>query len=558
MRKLLAGLILLAFIAGCSTEPQMDMRVVAKAGDIEFTLYDLDCYMIRMNYKDSNDELSKKTDFLQQHLDKLITANAGVKIGLLDSIEVDSSQVERILYEILYKQEVTDKLDVTPTKVKAFWDKFGGEVHIAQIFVSSKVLADSLANVLQQSPGKFDEFVGLYSEDNTKELNNGDLGSRRVTDIPDEIRDGIFALKPGEISKPLKSNMGYHITKLLDRSKNAPADYETEKGDYRMLYTIDMRSRLQQAYGDYLKKKLHYKFDEDNYRKIADKALAIRAEKGDPSQPLSFFISPEDLTAEESKLPIVEADNYSYSAGDFVGELKKFYRRDGVNFDNIGMGQTALDFLIVPRLMSAYGKKIGLQNSPRFKRQYRDALLGTIYFTMQKDYILDTVDVTDQEIEARYEQRKNDYWEEEQIKAAEILSNTEDEAKEVMRQLKSGIPFEELVKNTVRPGFDKTNGNLGYCSERRFPIVYNAGKNKKAGEYAGPFLYDDKWAVIKITDIKPKRLKPLSEVKSQVKTFIMGGKKYEVYNKWLDEQKKTIDNYIDYDLLKSTLKTKDS
>ena len=38
----IAGMIIIAVIAGCSNQPKMDMRVVAKAGDLEFTLYDLE------------------------------------------------------------------------------------------------------------------------------------------------------------------------------------------------------------------------------------------------------------------------------------------------------------------------------------------------------------------------------------------------------------------------------------------------------------------------------------------------------------------------------------
>ena len=559
MKKLLAGLIAIIVIAGCSKQPQMDMRVVAKAGDLEFTLYDLDCNMIRMNYKDSEDEYKKKTNFLEQHLDKLITSDAGVKLGLLDSVEVDSSQTERVLYEILYKQEVTDKMNVTPKDVRKFWDQYGGEVHVAQIVVSDEKLADSLYNELVKDPDKFDEFVARYSEDATKETNNGDLGWRRVTNVPDEIRDGIFSLKPGQISRPLKSDIGYHITKMIDIRKHEPENYDSEKGDYRMVYSIYMRDKLQKRFGDYIKNKLHYKFNEDNCKLVADKALANRKDHGDQSQPLSDFIGPDDLTQEESQLPIAQADNYTYTAGEFASELHKFYRHEGVNFDNVAVAQSALDFLITPRLMAEYGKKLGLQNDPRFQRQYRDTELGSVYYMMQKDYILDTVDVTEQEIEDRYNERKKfDYMDEEQIKASEILSNTEKEAKEVLRKLKSGVPFEELVKNTVRPGFDKTDGNLGYCSARRFVPVYNAAKGKKIGQYAGPFEFDEKWAVVKITDIKPERQKPLSEVKGQIRSFIMGGKKYDIYNKWLEEQKKKVENFIDYDLVRSTLKTKDS
>jgi hypothetical protein len=124
-----------------------------------------------------------------------------------------------------------------------------------------------------------------------------------------------------------------------------------------------------------------------------------------------------------------------------------------------------------------------------------------------------------------------------------------------MRQLKNGTPFAQLVEKTVRPDFAAGGGNFGYCSEKRFPLVYNAVKGKKKGEYAGPVAYEGKWAVFMVTDVKPAHTKPLSEVAGSVKTQLLGGKKYNVNQNWLEAQKKKVTFFIDFDFIKQNLET---
>jgi peptidyl-prolyl cis-trans isomerase C len=555
MKKMLFGLLLVIFAAGCSSKPEMDNRVVARVGDINVTVFDMDYNLIRFNYKDPDDEWFKKEDFIKQHVDKLLIADAGVKIGLRDSVEVDSSQIVRILYELVYKKEITDKLNINEKDVRRFWEKYGGEIHLAQIVVSSKSLADSLSKVLQSEPGKFNEFVTQFSEEAITRERGGDLGWLRVTDTPDELRETAFSLKPGQISSAVKSPFGWHVLMLLDKRKHSDEDYETEKGNYRVTYSIYKRDELQQALVKSLEKRFHYEVFEDSIRVLADKALKAREAAGGSNQALSSFIKAEDLTPEESKMVIARADNYQYTGSEFIREMNRFLGRDGVNFDNIEVARKTLSYLLAYRLMYLYGKESGLENTPEFKRRYEETVLGLIYNKMQRDYILDTVTVTDEDLKEGYKTRLFKYEVPEQIKVAEILSETEAEADEISRQLKNGVPFSRLVEKTVRPGFAATGGNLGYCSTKRFPVVYEAVKGKKKGSYSEPTAYEGKWAVFMVTGYKPAYTKPLSEVESSLKTEILANKKYTVNQNWLDMQKKKVECFIDFDFIKNNLET---
>ncbi|MCP4582800.1 MAG: hypothetical protein GY839_14415 [candidate division Zixibacteria bacterium] len=556
MKKLLLGLILLiVLIAGCSSQSDMDMRIVVKAGDVEFTMYDMECYLARFSYKDPDDEWFKKQDFLNQHLEKLLIVNEGMKYGLLDSVEVDSTQVSRILYEVVYKREITDKISITDDGLHRFWEKFGGEVHVAQILLSSESLADSVSTVLKEEPDRFVEMVATYSEEEVTREREGDLGWRRMSHIPDELIDSVFALQPGEISSSIKSPYGYHIIKFSERRKYTEVDFESEKGEYRLLMYKYQRSNLLTAYGEFLQKELNFEFFEDSWQTLVDKALVLREAKFSPDNPLSYCIGEDDLTEDEAQMVIVRTDGYDYTVKTFIKDMKRAFRREGLHFDKLPQARKAIDQLIVHRMMSHYGEATGLEDSPQFKRQYEDTRYGLLYRKFEIEYILDTVTISDEEIKQHYEKRLFSYEIPEQIKASEISVTTKDEAREILKQLRNGVPWSTMVKKTIRPGFAKTDGNLGYCSEKKYRPIYNASKGLKVGKYGGPVEWEGNWSVFRVDAREPKRVQPFAEVAGQIRTQQLGAKKYTVLHDWFDEQKKHVEHFLDSALVKENLET---
>lgn len=557
MRKFIWPLVLIIFIGGCAKQKpeEMDLRIVAKAGDVEFTMYLLDTYMIRMNYADPDDELYKKTDFLEQQLDKLILADDGIKRGLLDSVEVDSSQVSRILYEMVYKRRIADNLNFKDKDVKKFWEKYGGEVHLAQIMVLDIDLADSLADVLDREPEKFAELAEEFSQDDVTKANGGDLGWRRVNHIPDELREPVFSLKQDEISQPVYSSFGIHLIKMIERRKHTEQDFKIETSNYRQAYSAFLRDKLEQEFFKSIKDDMNYRIFWEPIQVIIDKALKNREEKYTPQTPLSNCISANDLTVDEKESIVASIDGFDYRGEMFLNELKRNTRREGINFDKKQVTEKLLSRLMLYRMMSEYGRKIGLMNMPEYAHQYEHTKVGLVFSKMQSEYLLDTVFVTDEEVRERYEKSKRNYEEPEQIKCSEIFVETEEEAQAILDQLRKGVSFSQLVKKTVRPGFAETGGNLGFCSERRFRPVYEAARGKKVGQYAGPINWDGKWAVIRINEKRPKHIKPLSEVENEIRTMTLGSKKYTVFHDYVDSLKKNIEYFIDEDLIKDNLIT---
>ena len=68
-------------------------------------------------------------------------------------------------------------------------------------------------------------------------------------------------------------------------------------------------------------------------------------------------------------------------------------------------------------------------------------------------------------------------------------------------------------------------------------------------------FFDGNWAVIKVLDIKPGRLEPLSEVEPVIRSQMLAENKFSVLHRWLEKRKQKVTNYIDSSLVKANLIT---
>ncbi|GIV17700.1 MAG: peptidylprolyl isomerase [Armatimonadota bacterium] len=94
----------------------------------------------------------------------------------------------------------------------------------------------------------FAEAAKEYSDDRSNKDKGGDLGAFARGMMVPEFEKAVFALKPGEISEPVKTPYGWHIIKVEKLGKDIPA---VEKA---RLTQVIVRQRMAQYYQDLLKK----------------------------------------------------------------------------------------------------------------------------------------------------------------------------------------------------------------------------------------------------------------------------------------------------------------
>jgi len=77
----------------------------------------------------------------------------------------------------------------------------------------------------------FAKLTAEYSEDEATKLRGGDLGYFSATRMPPDFVEATLKLHPGEMSKPIRTRLGFHLLKLIDVQGPRQKTFEEARGD---------------------------------------------------------------------------------------------------------------------------------------------------------------------------------------------------------------------------------------------------------------------------------------------------------------------------------------
>jgi peptidyl-prolyl cis-trans isomerase C len=160
-----------------------------------------------------------------------------------------------------------------------------------------------------------------------------------------------------------------------------------------------------------------------------------------------------------------------------------------------------LDHVIVAQILLEQARKQKLEDDPQVKAAFREAqnrILEQAYLAKRID-----ADIAEDAIKKRYDELKKSMAGKEEVKARHILVDSEDAAKAVIADLKSGVKFEDEAKaKTKDPTGTANGGDLGYIGkEDTVPEFAEAAFKLKPGEFTDtPVKTQFGWHVIKVED----------------------------------------------------------
>ncbi len=206
-------------------------------------------------------------------------------------------------YESAIKGSISDALakGIYDDKVKMIPAE--DEVEARHILVESE---DKAKEVLEKI-NKGDDFTKLaeeYSSDPGSKAQGGKLGYFSKGQMVKEFEEAAFALKKGEVSKPVKSQFGWHVIKLDDRRTKPLPTYEEVK-----VHIVDsmVQQKGQQAATDLRSKaKLEY-VDAEIAEQVKQETAINAAKKKMFEQQMEDQIKANEGKAPDGAAPATEA-----------------------------------------------------------------------------------------------------------------------------------------------------------------------------------------------------------------------------------------------------------
>jgi peptidyl-prolyl cis-trans isomerase C len=143
-------------------------------------------------------------------------------------------------------------------------------VRARHILVASEQEAQQVRARIEKGE-KFEDLAKQYSLDGSKEY-GGDLGYFTAPEMVPEFSKAAFALKPGEVSQPVKTDFGWHIIKLEDRKTGGAQPYDQVKTAIR---NILLRKKTQEKIIS-LRLQSKVELRDPDLKKFAEEARKLR------------------------------------------------------------------------------------------------------------------------------------------------------------------------------------------------------------------------------------------------------------------------------------------
>jgi len=240
--KLVFALATTALVAGpMSAGAQETDKVIAKVNDYNITTRE-----VALASDDLRPQLEKvpanfRFAFVVEYLiERHLLAQEAVKVKTIDSEEY-TRRLKFYQAKALRDAYFTDKLStaVTEEAVKAAYQKEASKVtttnraRARHILVNSEEDAKKVVARLEKGE-KFEEIAKQVSLDGSRDY-GGDLGFFTAAEMVPAFSKAVFALKKGEVSKPVKTDFGWHIIRLEDIQTGGAQPFDQVKNPIRLV-----------------------------------------------------------------------------------------------------------------------------------------------------------------------------------------------------------------------------------------------------------------------------------------------------------------------------------
>jgi len=198
-----------------------------------------------------------------------------------------------------------------------------------------------------------------------------------------------------------------------------------------------------------------------------------------------------------------------------------------------------LDTLVMRELILQQAAKDGVDKSKEVEEKMAELKKRIIVDTYLKKKLETSAKISDEELKSFYEKNLDKFKAADQVRASHILVKTEQEAKDILAQLKGGAKFEELAKTRSIDSSASKGGDLGWFGKGNMvPVFEKTVFGLKEGETSGIVKSEFGYHIIKLTGKRSAGTRPLEEVKEQIRAALAPQKQQQAFMQLKEELRK--------------------
>jgi foldase protein PrsA len=224
-------------------------EVVARVGGEVITKDELYDFMVQQTGQEALDNLVVKKiieleaedqniEVTAEEIDKEVEELAeyyGGKDAMTQTLamyNINLDQVrEDVTVNIKLEKLLSQRIEITDQEVQEHFQvnqeayAVEEQIKVSHILVDSEETAQEITTLLAEGRN-FADLAEEYSTDTGSKNQGGNLGMVTRGEMVEEFEQAAFAMQPGQISDPVKSEYGYHIIKVEEKTEAHPATLE--------------------------------------------------------------------------------------------------------------------------------------------------------------------------------------------------------------------------------------------------------------------------------------------------------------------------------------------
>lgn len=230
------------------------------------------------------------------------------------------------------------------------------------------------------------------------------------------------------------------------------------------------------------------------------------------------------------KTPLATVAGKTIYTSDLDALIKQLPEDQAKQFKSKEGRRQLLEELIAQELFYLEGKEAKVDESEEFKKMLIDAEEKLLKTHMIATFMMD-ITVPDEEVQKFYDENPSQFIAPDSVRASHILLPTEEQAIEIIAEIKNGKSFEAAAKEySVCPSNEK-GGDLSYFSKGQMvPEFETAAFALEIDEMTEmPVKTQFGYHIIKLTDRKISQTIPFEAVKENARTFLLREKQNKAF-----------------------------
>lgn len=527
-RVVLLILVSVLLLTSCTMMSKNDVAII---GGNKISLDELYKYMPPANFEALSSE--EKADQIETICDDYLARYYLEDHGDLDSgaamWEIRTWEI-RELANGAYQYLVVDHI-LTPATLRKLYDKMKYELDVSHILIGynnakklndrSKEEAESLITELSSkiNDDNFEELVLKFSDDGSKEKNLGRLGWAKAGRWVDEFEDAAYALEPGEYSKPVETEFGFHIIKLNERKELAVEPFDQVQNDL-----IDYAFERWRTKFFLREREVFDSLMTANPLVLNDSLLTDFLDRFNRLSTNVFYS--EQFTAYD----ILNIFSDTLTVG-YLGEtpinkewITQFLKMISQQLPPRFTDRASFDSFVEQNrkgaILYASALKMSLDKSPEFIKTRNVFLAKKASGLFDKLYVFEQITPKPEELRDFYEAYKDElYTTDEKVTVREVLLKDSTLAEQIYNRAINGESMEDLASEYSKRNVGRKNkGIIPAFKKNQYGEMSIAAFNMINGEISGPYKVGDYYSVIQRIELTPAGYRGYEEVKYRILT----------------------------------------